>query len=184
MITIKKPTMENLDYVSSLWTDEKTMKDVGGIHILEKTDYESFLKKNVDPVDKSRQYFIIFNDEEPVGEVSFSGYSKATNSAMLNIKIEYSKRRSHYAKDALKLFCDYYFNEFGGEILEDIVSNINGKKFLRKINFPYKEVKEVTDLSLFGQEAMKKYNIPLSDLTEGHSEYFILTKKDYKQNIQ
>jgi len=39
----------------------------------------------------------------------------------------------YHAEDALKLFCNYYFNEFGGGILEDMVPSPSGRKFLHKI---------------------------------------------------
>lgn len=180
MISLKKPTFADLDYVSYLWADEDTMKDVGGTHILHKSEYERFLSKNVDPVAGDRQYFLIINDDIPIGEVSFGDYDKQTRTAMLNIKIEFTKRRKSYAKQALQLFCDYYFYEFGGLYLEDLVGNENGINFLNKIKYPCINVDDKNDLSCFMQAVMKKYNVPLDDIINDKCMYFSLSKQDYE----
>lgn len=182
-ITIRKPNYADLDYIAFLWADEKTMEDVGGIHILKKEDYDGFLKKNVDPVDNSRKYFLICVDEAPIGEVSFSNYDKRTKTAMLNIKIEYAKRRKKYAKEALRLFCDYYFHDFGGEILEDLVGSPSGKAFLHKIEYPYINVESKDDLSICMQNVINQYNIPISEISGGVAVYFQLSKHDYEQGV-
>lgn len=183
MITIKKPELSELDYVSKLWADEKTMEDTGGIHILDPKDYDSFYKNKVCPTDSFSQFFLILNNNEPIGEVAFNNLHKETKTASLSIRIEYSKRRMSHATQALKLFCDFYFNELNCDVLEDFVSSPSGIKFLKKINFPYKKVESMNDISECGKTIMQKYNIPLEDYRQNICLYFRLTKEDYEQGI-
>ena len=55
--------------------------------------------------------------------------------ADFNIKIYDHHRRKGYAKEAMRLMMDYYFNEFGGEILRDEVINEKGQQALSNFGF-------------------------------------------------
>jgi len=181
MIEIRRPiNKEDFDYIAHLWADEETMKEVGGTHILKKEDYPDFKEKYVD----SGYYFIIYNNNMPSGEVSIDSYNTETKVANLNIKIEHSKRRDGIAKEALKMFLDYYFNKMEGCILEDLVSSPSGKSFLRNLNIPEVNVESIHDFSQSMQEFTKKYNVDINECINGNIIYFRITKESYSSLIQ
>lgn len=181
MIDIRRPTNEqDFDYIAYLWADEDTMAEVGGIHILKKKDYSNFKEKYVN----NGYYFTIYNNNIPSGEVSIDSYNTETKVANLNIKIEHSKRHYGIAKEALKIFLDYYFNKMEGCILEDLVSSPSGKSFLRKLNIPEVKVASIHDFSQSMQEFTKKYNVDINECINGNIIYFRITKESYSSLIQ
>ena len=139
-IKLVKPTYEQLEYTKHLWLDEKTMSDVGGTHELSDGQWWAWYQKMVMSTDSVNQYFQIYNGDIPVGEISFHRYDVNTKSADLNFKIEHRHRRNGYAKQAFKLFKEYFFNEFGGKVLKDNVLSLSGIEFLPKLGFELKRV--------------------------------------------
>lgn len=90
----------------------------------------------VKPGDGKNFYCLIYTKEnEPVGEVSFHRFDEKKKSAELNIKVQYKFRGKGYAKEALRLLLDYYFNEYGGQVITDDVTNANGQEALKKFGF-------------------------------------------------
>ena len=41
-IYIKQPILEELEFVASLWSDEETMKDIGGVFSFPRSKWEGF----------------------------------------------------------------------------------------------------------------------------------------------
>ena len=77
-IYIKQPILEELEFVASLWSDEETMKDIGGIFSFPRSKWEGFYKKMVYPSDGKNFYCLVYlNDGSPIGEVSFHGYDSS-----------------------------------------------------------------------------------------------------------
>lgn len=75
--------------------------------------------------DGRNQYCVVYNQSnEVVGEVSFHRFNQISKMTDFNMRI-YDHHRKRYAKEAMRLMMDYYFNGFGGERLRDEV--INGK---------------------------------------------------------
>jgi len=136
LIYIKQPDFDELDYVSELWSDEKTMKDVGGVIFFPKEKREAWYRKMVDPSDGKNFYCLIYTlDDVPVGEVSFHRFDSEKRKADLNIKIQSKYRNKGYAKEAMQLLLTYYFHGFGGEVIYDNVINENGQKALQSFGF-------------------------------------------------
>ena len=134
-IKLIKPTPKQLAYTKHLWLCEETMQDVGGTRSKTEKEWHEWYAKMVTPTDGCNQYFLIYAEDVPVGEISFHRYDAETKTANFNIKIEAKHRRKGYAKVALALFKNYFFNEFGGEELSDEVTSPSGIKTLKKLGF-------------------------------------------------
>lgn len=135
-IYIKQPILEELEFVSNLWADKETMKDIGGVFEFPKSKWEGFYKKMVYPSDGKNFYCLIYlNEGNPIGEVSFHGYDSATKVARFNIKILSKYRNKGFGEEAVKLLLEYYFIDFGGEMIMDNISTEAGIKLAKKMNF-------------------------------------------------
>jgi RimJ/RimL family protein N-acetyltransferase len=136
LVYIKQPEFNELDFVVKLWSDKGTMKDVGGTVTLPKERRREWYAKMVRPSDGKNFYCLIYTKQnKPVGEVSFHRFNQIKKSAELNIKVQSKYRGKGYGKEALKLLLEYYFNEFGGEVITDEVINIKGQRALAKFGF-------------------------------------------------
>ena len=135
-IYIKQPILEELEFVASLWSDEETMKDIGGVFSFPRSKWEGFYKKMVYPSDGKNFYCLVYlNDGSPIGEVSFHGYDSATKVARFNIKILSKYRNQGFGEEAVKLLLEYFFIEFGGEIIMDSISTEAGVRLAEKMKF-------------------------------------------------
>ena len=135
-IYIKKPEYKDLAFVTKLWADEETMKDVGGIFNIPESKWDMFYKKMVYPTDGKNFYCLVYTiRDKAVGEVSFHGYDSVSKIARFNIKIHYRYRNKGYGEEALKLLFEYYFLEFGGEMMMDNIPTAAGVKVANKLGF-------------------------------------------------
>lgn len=136
-VYIKQPEFEELEFVAKLWADENTMKSIGGVFDFSKNKREMFYKKMVYPSDGKNFYCLVYENLEgrAVGEVSFHGYDSSTKSARFNIKINYKDRNKGYGQDALRLLLDYYFLDFGGNVVIDNVNTVEGISLFKKVGF-------------------------------------------------
>ncbi len=94
----------------------------------------------MDPGSPHDRYFLICDRQgAPVGEASFHRYHPASRTAELNIKIEARQRRRGYGREALHLLLDYFFSDFGGEVMLDPVrlENRSGQRALRSAGFEH-----------------------------------------------
>lgn len=134
LIYIKQPEFEELEYIQKLWNDRDTMEDIGGVFKFPKEKWQLFYQKMIYPSDGKNFYCLVYNIEDiPVGEVSFHGYDSATKIARFNIKIQGKYRRQGYGKEAIRLLLEYYFLEFGGQIMMEKVL----KKYPKEIESTY-----------------------------------------------
>ena len=149
-VYIKQPEFEELEFVSKLWGDKETMKDIGGVFNFPKEKWSNFYKKMVYPT-----------EDEPVGEVSFHGYDSITKVARFNVKV-LSKYRNHgYGEEGVRLLLEYYFFEFCGGIVMDNVSTPSAVKMLSKIGFQIvRQFKNETTMKLVREDFInnKKYS--------------------------
>ena len=137
-VTLKKPTLDDLDFIQWLWGDAQTMEPVGGIISLSDDQARKWFSKMVSPGSVSDSYRIILNQERtPIGEVSFHRLDFDSMTADFNIKIAYKYRGQGFALQAMDLFLDYFFNQCGGQIMQDQVAknNLVGKTVLLKFGF-------------------------------------------------
>lgn len=135
-VSIQAPLYDEMPEVAKLWADAQTMKAVGGAIVFSKERWKDWYRQMVEPTDGQNQYCLVYNQSnEVVGEVSFHRFNQIFKMADFNIKIYDHHRRKGYAKEAMRLMMDYYFNEFGGEILRDEVINEKGQQALSNFGF-------------------------------------------------
>ncbi len=150
-VYIKQPEWKELGFVEWLWADKDTMMDVGGTIEFEESRRIGWYQRMVQPTDGTNFYCFIYTYEDiPIGEVSFHRFDHEKHLAELNIKIAYKYRRNGYAKEAIHLLLDYFFNEFGGEVMADRVAihNTAGQQLL--INYGFNLIKDSNqDIVLF-----------------------------------
>lgn len=140
VVCIKQPDYDELDFITKLWADNETMKDIGGPVAFQDSRKKEWYEKMVKPTDGRNFYCLVYNlKDEPVGEVSFHRYDETTRTAEFNVKILSAHRGKGYAKEAILLMLEYYFVEFGGEVMLDgiAINNINGQKALLKLGFEH-----------------------------------------------
>jgi 8-oxo-dGTP pyrophosphatase MutT (NUDIX family)/RimJ/RimL family protein N-acetyltransferase len=143
LVYIKQPDFQELDYTAKLWSDEGTMRDVGGVIPFQLERRETWYRKMVNPTDGKNFYCLIYTlDDVPVGEVSFHRFDDKEGKADFNIKVQSMYRGKGYAKEAIQLLLGYYFYDFGGQVIYDNVANVNGQKTLQNFGF---EVVSKTD---------------------------------------
>ena len=115
---------------------------------------------------------MVYNENQrPVGEISFHCYDENEKSASFNIKIQARYRGKGYAKATMDLMLDYYFNEFGGEVMIDEVINERGIRVLMSYGF---EKVDKTEVGILLRLTKDKFNMYLHKidtfLLEGRSE--------------
>ena len=147
MVTIRLiiPTKQDIDYIDSLWRDEKTMNPIGGPICLSKSELDEWFARMIFPGSKTNRYFIIVTEKGiKVGEASFYRYNKKKKVADLNIKIEYGYRGQGIAREAMTQLLSFYFGPFGGEVMQDAVAidNTGGQRLLRSYGFRRTAVSE------------------------------------------
>lgn len=127
-----------MPFILRLWTDPDTMRPVGGPVRLTEAEARRWFAAMIDPGNPTDGYrLIVAEDRRPVGEISFHRLVETTMTADFNIKIVGSERRKGYAKQAMLLFLDYFFNQFGGRVLIDDVAsgNLEGRLALQRFGF-------------------------------------------------
>ncbi|MGL5646501.1 MAG: GNAT family N-acetyltransferase [Clostridium sp.] len=135
-VYIKQPEFNEMEYVSELWSDRETMEGIGGVFDFSRNKWEPFYRKMVSPSDGKNFYCLIYNNKDiPVGEVSFHGYDLVTKTARFNIKVHSKYREMGYGREAINLMLEYYFQEFGGNIMMDTIKNEKGIELAKKFNF-------------------------------------------------
>lgn len=135
-VYIKSPEFHELSYVAKLWSDEETMKDIGGVYKFPEGKWEMFYKKMIYPTDGKNFYCLVYTiRDKAIGEVSFHGYDSATKIARFNLKIHHRYRNKGYGQEAIKLLLEYYFLQFGGEMIMDNVHTEEGLALADKLGF-------------------------------------------------
>ncbi|MBL4932199.1 GNAT family N-acetyltransferase [Clostridium paridis] len=136
LVYIKQPEFSELKYVQTLWKDRETMDGIGGIYHFPEEKWKVFYHKMVMPSDGKNFYCLVYNlDEVPVGEVSFHGYDSAAKIARFNIKIQGKYRKRGYGREAIRLLLEYYFFEFGGNIMMEKAKQEFSNEFISSLGF-------------------------------------------------
>lgn len=135
-IYIKQPEYKDFSFVSKLWSDEETMKDVGGVYHFPESKWEMFYKKMVYPTDGKNFYCLVYTiRDKAIGEVSFHGFDSVTKIARFNVKIHHKYRKKGYGEEALRLLFEYFFLEFGGEMIMDSIPTEEGVRIAKRLGF-------------------------------------------------
>lgn len=129
-----------MEFVRWLWSDPETMQPVGGpIHLTVEAARDWFARM-VGPGRPTDFYCLIFNEESaPIGEISFHRLDRESMTADFNVKIASARRGKGYAREAMSVFLDYFFNRFGGRVMLDDVAldNQAGQKALLRLGFEH-----------------------------------------------
>jgi 8-oxo-dGTP pyrophosphatase MutT (NUDIX family)/RimJ/RimL family protein N-acetyltransferase len=136
LVYIKQPDLSEIEYVSELWNDKETMRDVGGVVPFPEDKREAWFERMVYPTDGKNFYCLIYTlDNVPVGEVSFHRFDNEAGTADFNIKIQNKFRGKGYAREAIQMLLGFYFYDFNGQVIFDNVANEKGQKALEKFGF-------------------------------------------------
>lgn len=158
-IQLRPPRSEEMKFVRWLWSDPETMGPVGGAFDLTDQQAHEWFTREINPGKPEDCYLLVLTNEgQSVGEISFHRLHRQSMTAELNLKIAHKERRKGYAKEAMLLFLDYFFNSLKGRVLVDDVAldNKAGQQALLSFGFEYDpKVKDVFRL-LMTQE---RYNI-------------------------
>ena len=129
-VSIRRPLQEDINFISQLWQDERTMADVGGTVDYSPSQMKEWFNRIMDKNNISDNFFIIFADSEFAGEISFHRYSVDDNTADFNIKILNNLRGNGYSSKAMQCFFYYVFeiiklNALYDELYSDNKRGIN-----------------------------------------------------------
>ena len=140
LVTLRRPTPDDLPAIRALWGDEATMAPLGGPVYLTDAQAQGWFAKMVEPGTPSSHYLVIVDrDGHVVGEVSFRDWSETHGTACLNIKVAATSRGQGYGRAALTAFLDAFFGERGGrEMTDDLaLGNHAGRGLLESVGFEH-----------------------------------------------
>lgn len=139
-VELKIPTENDLQFIRRLWSDPETMQPVGGPIHMTNEQAKGWFDRMIDPGTPTDCYRLILNNlKQPVGEISFHRLNLDDMAAEFNIKVASKHRGKGYAKKAMLLFLDFFFNQCGGRVLIDDVAlnNSNGQNALLHFGFEH-----------------------------------------------
>lgn len=139
-VYLKTLQWEDMAFVRQLWADPETMAPVGGVVLLSDEQAEQWFNRMTDPANESDCYRLVVNEDgQCVGEVSSHRLDRATMTGQFNLKICHAHRRKGYAQEAMRLFLDYFFGAYGGQVMIDSVAFDNrlGQKALLQFGFEH-----------------------------------------------
>jgi RimJ/RimL family protein N-acetyltransferase len=146
-ITLKIPQWEDMPFIRWLWGDPATMDPVGGQIHLTNEQAQHWFERMTNPRNQRDCYrLIVAEGNRRVGEISYHRWDPDTKSATFNLKVADRERGRGYAKAAMLLFLDDFFNRLGGRVLVDDVAleNSAGQQALVRFGFEHDpSVKEV-----------------------------------------
>ena len=146
-IQLRPPRPEEMKFVRWLWSDTETMGPVGGTFDLTDQEAHEWFVREINPGRPEDCYLLILTKQgQPVGEISFHRLHRQSMTAYFNLTIAYKERRKGYAKEAMLLFLDYFFNCLKGRVLIDNIAldNKAGQQALLSFGFEHdSKVKDV-----------------------------------------
>lgn len=149
-IELRPPRQEEMKFVRWLWSDPETMEPVGGVFDLTDQQAHEWFTREINPGRPEDCYLLILTEQgQPVGGISFHHLHRQSMTAEFNLKIADKERRKGYAKEAMLLFLDYFFNSLKGRVLIDDVAldNKAGQQALLSFGFEHdSKVKDVFGL--------------------------------------
>ncbi len=161
-IQLRPPRPEEMKFVRWLWSDPDTMRPVGGAFDLTDQQAHEWFTRKINPGKPEDCYLLILTNEgQPVGEISFHRLHRPSMTAELNLKIAHKERRKGYAKEAMLLFLDYFFNSLKGRVLVDDVAldNKAGQQALLSFGFEHDpKVKDVFGLLMTAERYNTLYH--------------------------
>lgn len=137
MIEFRIPSLSDFQNVKSIWEDEKTMADVGGVFPIDEDSFMKWYDNMFVSAKNTNCYFLIFCNGACAGEVSFHRFDKDKGTAELNIKVKHEFRGLGIGRKALDHILSVFFNEWNGLEMYDTLwkENRNGIEALKKFGF-------------------------------------------------
>ena len=147
-VQLIEPTIEDYKVIKSIWEDEATMNDVGGIVPIPLTKYQKWFSRMMNS--KTDKFFLVYDNvlNRCIGEVSFHRYDLSTKTAELNIKIVSTFRNKGKATESLNILLNYYFKVFGGYYIIDKVASKNKVGLKMLLNYGFKIKKETPEITM------------------------------------
>jgi RimJ/RimL family protein N-acetyltransferase len=139
-VQLRKPHWKDTQFIRWLWSDPGTMQPVGGSIQLTEEEARRWFEERIDPGSQRDSYRLILDQENrPVGEISYHHLDPETMTASFNVKIAHAERGRGYAREAMQLFLDEFFNQVGGRTLIDDVAldNVAGQQALLQFGFEH-----------------------------------------------
>ena len=142
-VYLRTPKREEIHFIKSLWESEKYSKGISSFQNFSDDEYQSWFADKVDPGNNEERYLIIFENENdiPIGEISFSRFKSETGNSELDITVKSKYRRRGFGRESLMLLCDFYFIDFGGELLECKIEKDNAAGENMLVNFGFSKQK-------------------------------------------
>lgn len=137
-VILKRPLWSDMEFIRALWNDPVTMREVGGVVRLSDEQTVNWFARKIDPGSDSDGYWLIYDvTNRLIGEISFHRLVRATMTADFNLKIKHAVRRKGFARQAMRALFDYWFCEFGGQVMKDDVAldNFVGQQALLHFGF-------------------------------------------------
>jgi len=72
VVSLRVPTLDDLGFISWMWSDRETMDPVGGPVTLSPEDGARWYTRWIEPGSPDRAYWLVTSGGRPVGEISFS----------------------------------------------------------------------------------------------------------------
>jgi len=121
LVTLRRPTAADHDLVRSIWEDEDTMADVGGVCPLPPEKWERWHRRMFHEAAASNEYYLVYGKAsgECAGEVSFHDHDPAAGRAMFNVKIKRHLRGGGLGREAMDLLLGLFFDAWEGRVMED-----------------------------------------------------------------
>lgn len=143
-ISVRHLEEKDMLYIQKLWGDGNTMLESGGAFAIKDEDLNqmfSILRKEDASINN---HFVIETDGKHIGDINIRNYSEDSKKGQIDLKIEYTERKKGYAKEALKLYLDYFFNKLGAEeiYMEFWLENYFVKEKLVEYGFEFASVSD------------------------------------------
>ena len=120
-VSIRLLEKEDMSFIQELWGNEDTMLAAGGAYNVKTEDFDplfSILRKEDESVNN---HFVIETKDKLIGDISIRKFKESVGVAQIDLKIDHSERSKGYAKEALALYLDYFFNNIkGNEIVFEL----------------------------------------------------------------
>ncbi len=145
IVSLKIPQWEDMDFIRRMWADPETMAPVGGPVRLNDEEAARWYAAKIAPGGQQDRYRLILDPNgKPIGEISYHRMDLGAMTAEFNIKVLHSERRRGYGRAAMIMFLDEFFNQIGGQVMNDdlALENRAGQQALLEFGFKHVPAEE------------------------------------------
>ncbi|XMB85594.1 GNAT family protein [Mycoplasmatota bacterium WC44] len=175
-VKIRVIDLEDINILYKWWTDPKVMDHAGFKYGLQQsyTSHKNNLLNEINDKDlwrTSRRFIILDENDNPIGEVNYGGYSKLSRKCHIGIKIcEISEQGKGYGEDVLRHFITYLFDTLNLNKIEldTMIDNKRSQSLYKKLGF--KEI-GICRASFYDSRTRDYSDSVLFDLLESEWKY-------------